>query len=98
SILAILKILIDERIAVNPIARQDSHHEKIRQHDAHVEGIGVVQAAKRGIPNAMPIGGKSAALDRDQGQIVWRGHSIHRSVSLSTKARSSQVARTRRPE
>ena len=53
-ILAVLVIEIDELVAVHSVERQQDQHDEIRNQQRHVEGVGVIQAAERGVEEVRP--------------------------------------------
>ena len=54
-VLAVLEIVVDEYVAVNAVHREDRHHEEVRQHDGEIEGVCLVEAAKRRVEQLVPV-------------------------------------------
>ena len=44
---AVLEKVIDQRVAMNPVHRQNNHHDEVRRHDRHIEGIQLVKPLER---------------------------------------------------
>ncbi len=74
--LAIFVIVVDQRIAMNAVHRQNGHDEEVRQHDHEVESVQLVKAAEGiqlRVRIAAPIVGKRVAGGRGPGD-----HGAHR--------------------
>ena len=53
NVAAVTVIIVDKNVAVDSVRGQDDEDEEIREHHSHVEGVGLVEAAKSGVRQAM---------------------------------------------
>ena len=67
NILAILEIVVDQRVAMHAVHRQNCHHEEVRQHDGEVESVRLIEAAEGRINQPSKIDRDRVAASRDQG-------------------------------
>ena len=55
NILAILEIVVDQRVAMQPVHGQNHQHEEIRHHDGEVERVRLIETAEGGIDQPSKI-------------------------------------------
>ena len=49
AVLSVLVVEVDQHVAVHSVARQQNQDDEIRDQQGYIEGVGVIETAKRGI-------------------------------------------------
>ena len=60
-VIAIFIEIIDQRVAMNSVRRQNHQHDEIRQHHRQIESVGLILPDEGAIRQPVPIIGKSRA-------------------------------------
>ena len=72
AVLPVLVIQIDQDVAVHSVSREQNQHDEIRDQQRHIESVGVVESAKRGIEKVLADVGTDALGGSPDRQLAVR--------------------------
>ncbi len=60
DIFSMLEIIVNERVAMDAVGRENHHHQEIRQHDGHIESVRLIEAGEGAVGKPVPVIGQRA--------------------------------------
>ena len=66
NIFAVDEVVVNQRVAVQAVQRQNKEHDEIRDHHGHVKGVGVVDASESAVRNFVPVMAQRTLLQRGE--------------------------------